>query len=261
MGTPFIANGRTGGASSIGETLARLGHGKRGAKPVGTRRTGQPVRRSSYFPRDPRALALWRPLGNNRDARRLIAARLQAAEFYDRRHKAKGMKNGPLGHVGLEVLRELYRIVDYKTGRLEPAIATICERVKRSKQAVVDALKRLRDHGFLDRVRRSEPTENEGAGPQVRQISNAYGFSLPRCAAAWVKGRLGGAPPPDCKIALRAEREAEVRAMIDALPLAEQPAVIGVNAAAAEILSRIGAALEAKSASLDNGKNPDPEIR
>ena len=200
MGAPFNANGRTGGVASISETLARLGHGKRGAKPVGTRRTGQPVRRSSYFPRDPRALALWRPLGNNRDARRLIAARLQAAEFYDRRHKAKGMKNGPLGHVGLEVLRELYRIVD-------------------------------------------------------------YGFSLPRCAAAWVKGRLGGAPPPDCKIALRAEREAEVRAMIDALPLAEQPAVIGVNAAAAEILSRIGAALEAKSASLDNGKNPDPEIR
>jgi hypothetical protein len=84
------------------------------------------------------------------------------SRFYDRRHKAEGKKNGPLGHVGLEVLRELYRIVDYTTGRLEPAIATVCECIRRSRAAVVSAMARLKKHGFLDWIRRTEPTENEG---------------------------------------------------------------------------------------------------
>ena len=140
-------------------------------------RSFQPVRRNSYYANDRRAERIWQRLGsNNRDARRLIAARMKAAEYYDRRHKEDGKRNGALGHIGLEVLRELYRIVDFKTGRLEPAIATICERIRRSRTAVVAAMARLKEHGFLDWVRRSEPVDNPGAGPQVRQITNAYGF-------------------------------------------------------------------------------------
>ncbi len=59
MGAPFNANER-GSSRSIGETLHGLGLGKgRLQKPVGTRRTGQPVRRNSYYANDRRA----RPCG------------------------------------------------------------------------------------------------------------------------------------------------------------------------------------------------------
>ena len=57
------------------------------------------------------------------------------------------------------------------------------------------ALKNLRAHGFIDWLRRYEPTGNEGRGPQVQQASNAYRLSLPEKARQFL-GRFGKAPPP-----------------------------------------------------------------
>jgi hypothetical protein len=186
-------------ARSIGE-IAGL------AVAAKSRRTFQPVRRDSHYAGE-REHRVWRPIGRTpKEARKLIAVRLQAAEHYELANKEPGKSNGPLGGIGLEVLRVLYRMVDYRTGRLDPAIATICQRIRRSRGAVVAALKRLKAHGFLDWVRRAEPTHNEGAGPQVRQISNAYGFGLPARAAAWVKRKLASPPPPDCELARPGKR-------------------------------------------------------
>ena len=228
-----------------------------GLEPAKRQRTFQPVRRNSYYANDRRAERIWRPIAaTNRDARRLIAARLKAAEFYDRRNKEAGKKNGPLGHVGLEVLRELYRIVDFKTGRLEPAIATICETVKRSRAAVVAALARLKAHGFLEWVRRTEPVENAGAGPQVRQITNAYGFSLPAVAAAWVKRTLGNGPAPDCDLARREAERAEVEAMLDRAPSEDVVDFLVGDSQASGILKRMASALFKDSASSLSGQNP-----
>ena len=62
---------------------------------------------------------------------------MQAAEKYDRlkrlahRRERNNRENGAIGHVGLEVLRELLRLIDYKTGRLDPAIATLALRIGR----------------------------------------------------------------------------------------------------------------------------------
>lgn len=241
-------------ARSLGEILG-------GLQPAKRTRSNQRVRRNSYYVSDRRSSALWRPLGaNNRDARRLIAARLKAAEYYDRRHKQPGKWNGPLGAIGLEVLRELYRIVDFKTGRLEPAIATICNRIRRSKQAVVDALARLKQHGFLDWVRRSEPTECEGAGPQVRQITNAYGFGLPESAAAWVKKILGNGPVPDCELARQEADRAEAEAMLATASIDEQVDYLVDNPQLAEVFKRFDPSRFTDSASLNGGKNPDSRI-
>lgn len=121
---------------------------------------------------------------------------MKAAEQFERQHREPGRENGPLGHVGLEVLRELLRIVDHKSGRLDPTYAYLMSRVKRSRDAIAKALARLRKHGFLDWVRRTKPREDAGgAGPQVEQTSNAFWFKLPACCEAFVRRLLGKAPP------------------------------------------------------------------
>ena len=148
-----------------------------------------PVRRHSHFKgrSEPR---FWR-----RTTRRDVQDVLKAAKKYELAERRKGERYGPLGSVAIEVLEYFVNLVDFETGRLEPSIATIMSRVKRSRNAVVQALKALRAHGFLDWLRRYEPTGNEGRGPQVQQVSNAYRLSLPE-KARQLLGRFGKAPPP-----------------------------------------------------------------
>jgi DNA-binding transcriptional MocR family regulator len=121
---------------------------------------------------------------------------LKAAEIYNEAglHE-KGERSGPLGSVALDVLRLFVNLIDFRTGRLEPSITTIMDRLGRSRDTIVRALKNLRAHGFIDWLRRYEPTGNEGRGPQVQQASNAYRLSLPEKARQFL-GRFGKAPPP-----------------------------------------------------------------
>jgi len=214
------------------------------------RRTYQPVRRNSHH-RGEREDRLWRPIDPT-----TISARLRAAEQFDTLNKKAGDHSGPLGNRGLRVLRELYRIVDYKTGRLEPSIDTICRRVRLARATVVAALAALKEHGFLDWIRRTEPTENTGgAGPQVVQITNAYWFKLPRRVEIIVnclrpKRRL--APPVD-----RTPQDAPISAEPAATPPSSHT-VAGVAIAdpgLAAALARLEARVE-QSASSMIGQNP-----
>jgi DNA-binding transcriptional MocR family regulator len=124
-----------------------------------------------------------------------VQAILKAAEIYNEAglHE-KGERSGPLGSVALDVLRLFVNLIDFRTGRLEPSITTIMDRLGRSRDTIVRALKNLRAHGFIDWLRRYEPTGNEGRGPQVQQASNAYRLSLPEKARQFL-GRFGKAPP------------------------------------------------------------------
>jgi hypothetical protein len=126
-----------------------------------------------------------------RTSRQEVRRIVLAARRYELTGRPTGRRNGPLGHIALEVLEYLSHLVCYRTGRLEPSVAYLMERLRRSKSAIHEALNALRAHGFLDWLRRFEPTGREGRGPQVRQVSNAYRMSLPPRAA-----RLIGAPPP-----------------------------------------------------------------
>ncbi len=78
-------------------------------------------------------------------------------------------KNGPLGIVAIEVLEYMVNLIDHKTGRLEPSIATLMQKLNRSRDAIWKALNALRQHGFIDWLRRYVPTNSEGSGPQVQQ--------------------------------------------------------------------------------------------
>ena len=200
------------------------------------RETGQRVHRYSKTAAGKEG-RFWQPF-NPRD----VARFLQAAEKYDRlkrlahRRERNGRENGAIGHVGMEVLRELLRLIDYKTGRLDPAITTLAQRIGRSIAAVADALKRLKEHGFLDWLRRYVPTGNAGLrGPQVKQTSNAYRLMRP---AEVLRGMT--APPPQDDSQRRELAAEEGRAMIAALPLDEQPAEMIDDPDLARLLSRLG---------------------
>lgn len=179
-----------------------------GLKPMKEFRSFQPVWRNSYYEGQLED-RLWRPVGigrqrgTKRGGRRYAQAMLKAAETLERTTRAKrqsntpGARNGVLGDIGLGVLRVLYDIVDYATGRLEPAIATIAERTGYSYSAVHAALCRLRQHGFLHWIRRSRPTENKGeAGPQVEQIPNAYALTIPEQYQDLMRRLLDDGPVP-----------------------------------------------------------------
>lgn len=180
-----------------------------------TDRDRQPVRRHSY-PAGRCEGVFWRRT-SRQEVRRIVLA----ARRYDVVGRAPGRRNGPLGHVALEVLELLGHVVDYRSGRLEPAVAFLMERLKRSRDAVVRALDALRTHGFLDWLRRFEPTGREGRGPQVRQVSNAYRLVMPPRALRLLGIQGQDVPlPDDIAQALEEGRQA-LAAQKGSLPLDE----------------------------------------
>ncbi len=198
-----------------------------------------PVRRHSHI-RGRSEGRIWRPT-----TRKDVQAILKAAEIYNEAglHE-KGERSGPLGSVALDVLRLFVNLIDFRTGRLEPSITTIMDRLGRSRDTIVRALKNLRAHGFIDWLRRYEPTGNEGRGPQVQQTSNAYRLSLPEKARQFL-GRFAKAPPPpDDHSAAQEARAAEVDAYKKALPLDELALSEAGDTALGRALAALGKAIQ-----------------
>jgi len=196
-----------------------------------------PVRRHSHFKGRSEG-RIWRP--TNRQETQKI---LMAAKRYELAERQKGARNGPLGSVAIEVLEFFVNLVDFRTGRLEPSLDTIMGKVRRSRDAVVRALKALRAHGFLDWLRRYEPTGNE-SGPQVQQASNAYRLSLPEKALRFL-GRFGKAPPPpDDYVQAEAERKAVIEAYRATLNMGELALFDVGDNPLGQALARLGKSLQ-----------------
>lgn len=216
-------------------------------------RTGQPVRRNSYKV-GARESRFWTPFD-----RREFNARMRAAEDHDRKNKQPGKRNGPIGHVGLEVYRELMRRIGWKDGRLEPSIATICGWLNRSVDAVTKALARLKAEGFLDWIRRFEPVENpDPFGPQVKQATNAYRLTLPKAAAEFVRRLMR--KPTEAQRDAAELRDREARAHRAMTEHEQAEAVAAAMCDPTSLLGRslrsFGAAFDAKNAILSGGENP-----
>lgn len=226
---------------SFGEIVAAL-------KPKKCFRSGQPVRRHSYYEGTVEG-QIWRPIagGKKRGARRLIGAVLKSARELERRTRRErqkerpGCRNGVLGQVGLDVLEALYDFVDFATGRLEPAVETIAEKVGHSYSAVHAALCRLRAAGFLHWIRRSRPTDNAGeAGPQVEQITNAYALLVPEKLQGLIAFLMRKAPAPADAVWQRQQRKEEHQAMLAQLTCVDFQADFGRDDAInGSVLSRI----------------------
>ncbi|MEG3182147.1 hypothetical protein [Sphingomonas sp. LT1P40] len=138
------------------------------------------VRRDSYDINDPRAQVFSR-IADGTVAGGLGWADdlLKLAKEFDVVHKKPGAR-GPLQANGIRVLEVLlYKCLNFKTGTLEPALAAIGMMSGLSRNAIVGALKRLKQHGFLSWVRRSQKTDGAGEfGPQREQVTNAYFFDM-----------------------------------------------------------------------------------
>lgn len=208
--------------------------GRRGAQ------TGEPVRQSSRAAGRCEGV-FWRPTNRQEVSRIMLAARR-----YELATRQPGARNGALGFVALEVLELLSHLVHYRTGRLDPSYDYLMRKLRRSRDAITRALQALRLHGFLDWLRRYEPTGNEGRGPQVKQTSNAYRLSLPQ-RALQLLGRLARPVPlPDDFAHAQAQRVAELDAHKASLSPAELPLFVVDDPRLAESLARLGAAISRK---------------
>jgi hypothetical protein len=215
-----------------------------GPGPQGGRRADRPpVRRGSRLAGSCEG-AFWRRTDRTEVRRVLLAARR-----YELTNRGAGRRNGPLGHVALEVLELLGYLVSYRTGRLEPSLVYLMGKLRRSKDAVVRALAALRTHGFLDWLRRHETVELvEGPGPRVRQVSNAYRLSLPPRAARLLPHVLGQGSAsmrlPDDVLHERVERAAWVAEHKAGLPLSELPLLEVEDDSLARVLADLGRAVQ-----------------
>lgn len=195
------------------------------AKLTGKQRGPDPeVRRDSYDVDDRRA-QVFHPIGDGSRAGALgwIDCVLKVARDYDDLERAKGGAR-PLGHTAILVLEVLLgrrgrsRIpIDFRTGRLDPAIDTIAQAAGLARITVVRALHRLKDKGFLCWVRRTRRTGAE-VGPQREQTSNAYFFEWGRMAKN-VRQRLMDL--------LRAKRVAQANRAADGPPACPAPSPPG----------------------------------
>lgn len=174
--------------------------------PRAARRTHQPVRRKSTLA-GKHDRQFWKPT-----SRKEVGQIVLAARKFDLANRRAGERNGPLGHIAIEILELMANLVSFKNGQLDPSIEYLCGKLARSKNAIHRALKALRAHGFLDWLRRYVPTENGGRGPQVKQTSNAYRLLLPRKALQWLGAWGRAIPLPDDFTHATEARRAEMEA-------------------------------------------------
>lgn len=197
------------------------------------------VRRSSFA--KGREGVFWRSV-SRQDVQKIVLA----AKRYERQTKAKGQRNGALGHIALEILDYLSKLVDYRTGRLEPSLDYLMAKINRSRDAIVRALKALRTHGFIDWIRRYVPTGEAGYGqPKYHQTSNAYRLSLPQKALKAL-GRYGQpTPAPDDFSHAQEQNAANVEAMLQSLSREDRiDAEMGADNPLAQALKRMSLAMK-----------------
>jgi hypothetical protein len=97
---------------------------------------------------------------------------------YDRR--GKGRRNGQLGKVALELLRTiLFRLNKIDGGKVYPSYETLAELTLYCQRAIIYAMKKLEEFGFVTIHRRCKWMETR-YGRRCVQNSNAYEYHLPK---------------------------------------------------------------------------------
>ncbi|HEX3983904.1 MAG TPA: hypothetical protein VHX12_09450 [Acidisoma sp.] len=112
------------------------------------------------------------------------------ARDFDRQTHEPGKHGGAVGHIALQVLHALmFDFLNYASGRLDPSYAAIACAANVCERTVATAIKRLRDLGILNWVRRCADSWRDGRFV-LEQETNAYAVLQ---ATQW----RGYSPPPE----------------------------------------------------------------
>ena len=140
------------------------------------------------------------------------------ARDFDRKTRRKDHHGGAVGHAALQVLHALiFDFLNYASGRLDPSYAAIARKANVCERTVASALKRLRELGILNWVRRCAESWRDGRFV-LEQETNAYavlpssqwrGYSEPPEPPPPSPGTWGDHPPlPSLLAQATAERQA-----------------------------------------------------
>ena len=140
------------------------------------------------------------------------------ARDFDRQTRRKDRHGGAVGHAALQVLHALiFDFLNYASGRLDPSYAAIARKANVCERTVASALKRLRELGILNWVRRCAESWHDSRFV-LEQETNAYavlpptqwrGYREPPEAPPPMPGTWGDHPPlPSLLAQAAAERHA-----------------------------------------------------
>jgi hypothetical protein len=123
-----------------------------------------------------------------------VATRIwHRARDFDRKTRRKDHHGGAVGHAALQVLHTLiFDFLNYRSGRLDPSYAAIARAANVCERTVANALKRLRELGILNWVRRCREEREEGRFA-LKQETNAYAVLPP---SQWRGYKEPPEPPP-----------------------------------------------------------------
>jgi hypothetical protein len=139
------------------------------------------------------------------------------ARDFDRQTHIEGRHGGAVGHSALQVLHALiFDFLNFRSGRLDPSYAAIARKANVCERTVANAIKRLRDLGILNWVRRCAESWRDGRF-MLEQDTNAYavlpatqwhGYRPPPEPPAPMSGTWGDHPPlPSLLAQATAERQ------------------------------------------------------
>jgi hypothetical protein len=102
------------------------------------------------------------------------------ARDFERQTRQPGKQDGALGRNGLLVLHALlFDLIDYVTGKLDPAIKTIARKACVSESSAKRGLANLKAAGLLNWIRRAGETRDEKGRFCLEQDTNAYAVLPP----------------------------------------------------------------------------------
>jgi hypothetical protein len=175
------------------------------------------------------------------------------ARDFDRQTRREGRHGGAVGHSALQVLHALiFDFLNYSSGRLDPSYAAIARKANVCQRTVAKALKRLRELGILNWVRRCVESRREDGRFVLEQETNAYavlpetqwrGYRPPVEPPAPAAGTWGDHPPlPSVLAQANIERQygGDLRTMIGILD--SDPTDVLASA-----LARLGQAMQRRN--------------
>jgi hypothetical protein len=118
-------------------------------------------------------------IDRNHLARIWFVAQMIERKSWICRNSKKRKRGGTLGTVAIELLRTMLFVIKKHNGQLYPSYETLAILSRKSRRAIVTAMKVLERMGFVTIHKRIKRIQT-AIGPRVVQESNCYQFHLPK---------------------------------------------------------------------------------